>query len=96
MDTVTLALLCLATARLSRIVTTDRILNWPRSRLVRRLGGAHPLSYFVVCDWCVSIYAGVGVAAAWHLWGDTRWFVAVSVALAASHVSGYLASRTED
>lgn len=93
---VTLALFCLATARLSRIITSDQILNRPRRRIIIRLGHTHPLSYLITCDWCVSTYVGAGAAAAWWHWGDTRAFVAITAALAASHVAGFLASHTED
>lgn len=61
-----------------------------------RLGAKHPLSYLIVCDWCVSIYIGAGVAAGWTAWGEHRWFTAATVALSASYVAGFLGERTGD
>ena len=89
----TLLLAALATARLTRMVTTDRITQAPRHALLRRLDPKGLPAYLVVCDWCASVYLGAGVAAAWWAWGDTRWFAAATAALAFSHTAGYLASK---
>lgn len=98
MTVISLALAALATARLTRMVTTDRIFLAPRVRLLRALVRRHGedglMPYLVTCDWCVSIYTGTSVAAAWVAWGDTRAFLAVAAALAFSYVAGYLAERT--
>jgi hypothetical protein len=93
---VSIALLFLAVARITRLITHDRALRRPREWVIERsvsrdrgLGGA----YFVQCPWCVSMYVGAAGAGAWWVWGDTRAFVAVCAALAASHATGWLASR---
>lgn len=95
--TVTLLLAMLATARLTRLVTMDRIFLAPRRALLRRLirqhGADHLLPYMVTCDWCVSVYAGAGVAAAWVTVGDTLWFQAPAAALAFSYAAGFLAFK---
>lgn len=93
MDLVTLAVIALATARITRLVTTDRVTEAPRAALVRYFGAESKLSYLIMCDWCVSIYAGAAVTAIvwWQHW--TMWLAA---ALAASHLTGFLASRTEE
>jgi len=93
MDTITFVLAALATARLTRLVTTDRITQAPRGRAVRALPDGSLLAYLIVCDWCVSTYVGAATAGAWWLWGDTMTFTAVTTALAFSYVAGFLASR---
>lgn len=95
MDTITLLLTVLATARLTRLVTADRITERPRLALVNwAITREHDaVEYLITCPWCVSIYAGTGIGAAWWAWGDARWFTAAAAALAASHVTGLLASR---
>lgn len=93
----TLLLAMLATARLTRLVTTDRIFLAPRAwalrGLIRRYGEDHLLSYLLVCDWCVSVYTGGAVAYAWVVAGETLWFQAPVAALALSYAAGWLASR---
>ena len=93
MDFITLAVIALATARLTRLVTTDKITETPRNALVRWLGAESKTAYLIHCDWCSSIYTGAGVTALVWWQPQTVW---IAVALAASHVTGYLASRTED
>ena len=89
----TLILAFLATARITRLITTDRITLAPRAWLLRRLPEEGLLSYLIVCDWCVSVYVGAAVAGAWSAWGETMWFIAPAVALSASYAAGWLASR---
>jgi hypothetical protein len=95
--TLTLLLAMLATARLTRLVTTDRVFLAPRRALLRRLitryGEDHLLPYLVTCDWCVSIYTGSAVASAWIWAGHTLWFQVPAAALAFSYAAGFLATR---
>lgn len=93
MDLGTLLLAVLATARLTRLVTDDRITEAPRVWVARR---GEMIGYLVYCPWCVSIYTGAAVAASWWAWGGQSWHTALMLALSASHATGYLASRTED
>lgn len=102
-----LLLILLATARLTRLVTTDVILEAPRARFLRwrirrtARGGRKPvteggrLAYLIVCDWCASMYVGAAVAGAWWAWGDTMWLMMVCAGLSASYATGFLASKTE-
>lgn len=87
----------LATARITRLITRDRIALAPRAwalrRLIRRFGEDHLLPYLMVCDWCVGMYVGAGVTAAWVSVGDTLWFQAPAAALALSYAAGFLASK---
>ncbi len=93
MDTVTLALTALATARVTRLITTDRITQEPRNAVLRRLDPTGLMAYLLVCDWCSSVYVGAAGAGAWWAWGDTRVFTAIVAALAFSYTAGFLASR---
>jgi hypothetical protein len=97
MDTLTLLLSLLAVARITRLVTDDKILERPREALLRRLivkrGEDSLLVYLVLCPWCVSPYVGVGVMSAWYAWGDARMFTAAVAALAAAHIAGFLAGK---
>lgn len=96
MDFISLALAALATARITRVITTDTVTAQLRTSVVQRLGAESKLAYLVHCDWCVSIYVGAATATTWHLTGGSAWFQVPALALAASHLTGFLASRTED
>ena len=105
MTAVQLVLLLLTTARLTRLVTTDVLLEGTRNRLVAALlehDQDRPptllrgkLAYLVVCDWCASFYVGAVVAGAWWAWGDTMWLMMLYAALSASYATGFLATKTE-
>lgn len=102
MQTLTLLLTLLATARATRLITDDRITRAPRHAVVR-WSFAHSkredgglLAYLVFCPWCVSVYVGAGAGALWWAWGDTRIYTAAVLALAASHVAGLLAGLERD
>lgn len=90
-------LAALATARLTRLITHDAILDRPRA-LVQKHGG-DTLTYFVQCPWCVSTWAGAGVAALTWVGRHGLAVEFVWLALAASYVCGVLAlltARLED
>lgn len=93
MDLITLLIGALATARLTRLVTTDRITAGPRSAILRRLPDGSLWAYLLVCDWCLSMYLGAGVAAALWAWDWSVWPLA---ALAFSYMAGWLASKEEE
>lgn len=93
----TLILAILATARLTRMVTTDRIFEAPRiwllRKIVRRYGEEHLLAYLPVCNWCASVYVATGVYGAWASVGGTPWFQVPVTVLALSYAAGWLASK---
>lgn len=80
----------LATFRLTRLITTDRVASKARARVTSRYG-FDGVGYLVGCDWCSSIYIGAGVALARRfapkLWGP------LAEALAFSAVTGLLAEQ---
>jgi hypothetical protein len=91
MDLITLLLGALATARLTRLITTDRITQAPRHWVLMRLDPEGLGAYLVVCDWCVSVYTGAGVVGLILLGGTPGFWVLA--ALAFSYVAGFLASK---
>lgn len=97
LNVTTLLLAMLATARLTRMVTTDRIFLAPRAwllrKIVRRYGEDHLLAYLPVCDWCASVYVAAGVYGAWASIGETPWFQVPVTVLALSYAAGFLASK---
>lgn len=94
----TIVLMILATARVTRFITRDVLFEAPRnavvSWLMRKEDSAvrAKIAYLIVCDWCASVYVGAAGAGAWYTWGETMPFMAISLALAASYVTGLLAS----
>ena len=100
--TLSLVLMTLAVARVTRLITTDVLFDAPRQWLAQKLinpgraeGFRGNLAYLIICNWCTSIYVGAAGAGAWYAWGETMPFMVISAALAASYVTGFLASMTE-
>ena len=93
MDTITLLVAALATARITLLITTDRITRAPREWLLRRMDADSLGAYLIVCNWCVSVWAGAGMAVAGAAYGSWPWIWAVPLALAFSMTAGVLASR---
>lgn len=96
MNWITLLVAALVTARVTRLVTTDRITQAPRNALLRRLDSDSLWAYLIVCDWCVSVYTGGAVAAAGAAYELWSWWWALPLALAFSYVAGYLASKEDE
>jgi hypothetical protein len=93
MEPITLLVAALGTARLTRLITRDRITHAPRRWVLQRLDQDGLTAYMIVCDWCVSVYTGAAIAAvgAWNgLWS---WGWAVPLTLAFSLTTGWLASK---
>lgn len=92
----------LAVARVTRFITTDVLFEGPRNWVVQKLinpGRMRVLrdktAYLIVCEWCSSLYVGTAAACAYAQWHGTVTFMVVTLALAASYVTGFLASVTE-
>lgn len=85
----------LATARLTRLVTADQILEPIRARLIRRYGEPteSKLMYLMTCDWCASFWIAVPVAVVTVMAGDRLAVQAGLLALAASQFTGMLAAN---
>jgi hypothetical protein len=95
-DALTFIAAALATARITRLITSDVITEPLRVAVIRRLNTEGRLAYMIVCDWCASVYVGAGVAASWWAWGDSKIWLAVMVALSASYAAGFLNSKADD
>lgn len=96
MDALIFASIFIATARLTRLITDDRITESFRNWVVSRAGESNPVSYLVYCTWCVSIYTGAAVSLGWWAFGDQVWYQVVMIALACSFVAGFLNSKVDD
>lgn len=98
----------LAAARVTRLITSDKITEGLRGHVIRwadRRAGVDPteafaptpmLAYFVTCPWCVSIYVGAVAAPLAYWWGESPWLLVPVLALALSGFTGYLAKIGEE
>lgn len=86
----TFVIYALAVARLSVLVTDDRITEAPRRALLRRAKEGGYLEYLAVCQWCVSVWIGAIAAFVWWNWPDAWWSLGPAAALAFSFVAGKL------
>lgn len=93
MSAMHLALLALATYRVSRLVTTDLIFarcrGWLAATYPRTLGS------LVQCDWCTSIWTGTAGAVVLEIWGGNRWVIVGFAALAVSAIAGLVSEVVE-
>lgn|SRR5574341_162977 len=95
-----LVLTVLAVARVTRLITTDKIFETPRNAVVRWLikESGRPVrdmtAYLILCDWCSSVYVGAAAAGAYWAWGGTLPYMVICLVLSASYVTGFLASVT--
>ena len=95
MDLIPLLVAALATARLTRLMTSDRITQAPRHWIIRRLDPEGLAAYLMLCDWCASMYTGAAVAAAGSVAGLWSWWWALPLTLAFSYTAGWLAGKGE-
>lgn len=102
MNFLLLALICGATARLTRLISQDDItyplrhafaswLSNENHKRGRRL--VSTVEYMIVCTWCLSIWVGAAVAYTAHLYGTTWWFLGAAAALTGSLSTGLLVAR---
>lgn len=96
-------LVALATARITRLVISDRVTgrprravqDWSEARWEGRQGREpdpnewqSPVAYLLSCPWCMSVWVGAAVTAATDLVTDVP--LPVLTALAASMVTGVI------
>lgn len=100
MHTVGVLLALGATARLTRLVTSDVITERLRLRVVNagrhRVGLSDKILHFITCPWCVSMWIAAPVAVAFLWAGGSYWFLAPALVLTLSHVTGLFASLERD
>jgi hypothetical protein len=88
MTTLLVVLLIGATLRLTRLLTSDTLLETPRSWAERRVPAK--LAYLFRCDWCMSVWVAFPVfLLGWYASDTAVWIV--SGALTASLVTGWAA-----
>lgn len=100
----TVILTVLAIARVTRLITTDMIFEGPRNWVLTRIipvgkeesEWRSKLGYLILCPWCMSIYVGAVAACAYAVWGETMPYMVVTLALAASYATGFLAARESE
>lgn len=95
MDATLLILVIGATARLTRLVTTDHVLDTPREALLDRLNPTGMLTYLLGCRWCVSVYTGAATTIYATITAGNVWCAAPLAALTASQATGLLASMED-
>lgn len=90
-------LITLAVARITRLVTLDRILLFLRRWVVNKYGEESLISYLVHCSWCSSIWIALPASIAWallllplHLW-----WLALPSWFATSYLAGLLSQLEE-
>ncbi len=93
-----------ATARVTRLISADKISEPIRAAVVRRWGPSSWLGYLLHCRWCVSMYVAPVFAAAvlwllpnWRLgwWAETL-TVGALLSLTYSHGTALLAGLEDD
>ena len=92
MNAVALVVMALAVARLTGLVTEDKITEDLRGWLLDRIDEDSKLAYLITCPWCVSIYLAIPAAALvwWH--ADNPVAMIPALMLAFSQIAGMLAS----
>ena len=89
---VVLIVYALAVARVTRLVTDDKLTAAPRARLAEHLSqGGHPmLLYLIGCRWCASVWISAIAAPLAYYGGQTPWLIIPALALAFSMITGLL------
>jgi hypothetical protein len=108
--TIVLLVFALAVARVTRLITSDKITERPRDAVVSwawsRFKPAVPPSdwdradpplpaYLITCPWCVSIYVAAPAAVMAWAWGDSPVLFIPALALAFSQVTGLMSTIGE-
>jgi len=95
----TFGVYALACARVTGLITADRITEQLRARLIRRWCRDAPeddctdwRAYLLMCQWCMSIWVAAPFAAAWWWGGASPWFLVPAALLAFSQITGMLSS----
>jgi hypothetical protein len=90
MNWITLVVIAGATARLTRLVTTDKIFERPRDWILDRVDPHGFITYLLGCPWCVSIYVGAAMAPIGTYLGEEPYVTIPAVALTLSYITGCL------
>lgn len=84
-----LVLIAGATARLTRLVQTDSILDPLRRPVLARARRSQAKVWELLwCPWCLSVWIGTAVVATWWEWGHSTSWLAATAVLTASQATG--------
>lgn len=86
-EIVWILLLMLAVARVTRVITTDKIGEPIRQTAVDRLGADSMITYFVHCRACTSIWIAAALAPFTTWLAGLTWWILVLLIPAASYVT---------
>lgn len=99
---ITLALLLLATTRVTRAIVNDKIADPIRTWVVRRNGENGWWTYLFHCPWCMGwwIAAPAGALATWpgelsHVLPLPAWLTFLTAWAAISYATGWILTRGE-
>jgi hypothetical protein len=83
-NTLDFILLALATYRVTRFLTTDHLFEGPREKIFNRYNpSTSKLGYLFTCEWCMSIWVGLGFVFWYTINQEITRFFAVALALSA-------------
>ncbi|WP_280476037.1 hypothetical protein [Nocardia farcinica] len=88
---VALVVYTLTVARLTRLITTDKLTAPMRDATIKRFGADSPVTFLVFCPWCMSVWVAAALAVPAAPVAGLPWWWAPGLALAASQVTGLLA-----
>lgn len=77
-----LLITALAVARLTRIITTDRIALPIRQYVLAKNGDDGWFTFLIHCKYCASVWIAAGTAPLYWYFGRSPWFLIPAVALA--------------
>lgn len=95
MNWFTLVLTIFSVARVTRMITTDKIFEVPRDWILDRVNPLGMITYMLGCPWCISVYAGSGLAFVMYRYGTEPYVTVPAIALTASYITGWLESLTK-
>ena len=85
-------ILCLATIRVTLLVTTDTITAKYREKIWEKYPPETSMyGYLITCNWCSSMYCATAIMSWYTLFGRAAMFVCAILAL--STVAGFTANR---
>jgi hypothetical protein len=92
-----LVIVALAVARVTRLVTTDRITLFLRRWVVNKWGEESEIAFLLHCPWCSSIWIAFPAGVIWAvlMLPLQQWWLAIPAWLAMSYVTGLISQLEE-
>lgn len=84
MSALDLVILALGVYRLTRLVTTDTLLEGARERVWRRWPPSTKRGYVITCDWCTSMWISAPVVLMYSIYPTATVYVCATFALSAA------------